>query len=348
MSYRRWGAFIFLAGGGHAALFAALPAAPVARAPSGEPPEAEIDVVEAASEEVSTPSSVADTPAAAPQRIAGALVAGAAEAARVGPLLAARIGTAAARESSLEIAPGPRGATSAAPGEASSSEPWSLGGSPLPDVTSSGFVASATRGIGTEGLPKHGPSTSGGVVEGLDARDAALGMGRGGPVISALEAAIAGADAPFEGAATFDVGIDTSGHVSIALLDASVASPGWSRVAAATRSALDPARIRIPPGAGGWHVVARVEAKVQYPNGVDPKRLGTQVGASPGAVHVGKDGLVLEKVPGVSLAHSGKVCSVKITLGLTLTPIGGGCDPSNIGMHTLRVVHAHVVREGRL
>jgi hypothetical protein len=81
---------------------------------------------------------------------------------------------------------------------------------------------------------------------------------------------------------------------------------------------------------------------------LDPKRLGTAVGASPGAVHVDKNGLVLEKVPGITFAHSGKVCSVKITLGLTLVPIGGGCDPSNIGMHTLRVVHAHVVSEGRL
>jgi hypothetical protein len=216
-------------------------------------------------------------------------------------------------------------------------------------------VARATRGIGTAEVTPQGPSTSGGVVEGLDARDAALGLGRGGPVISALENAVAGSDAPFEGAATFDVGIDTSGHVSVALLESSVASPGWARVAAAARAAIDPSRVRIPPGARGWHVVARVEAKVQYPNGADPKKMGTHVEASPGKLvedkarpHAHAPPIVLEKVPGVTLAHAGKVCTVRITLGLTPVPISGGCDPSNIGMNPLRVVHGHIVSEGRL
>jgi hypothetical protein len=346
VSSRRWGAFFFLAGAGHAAIFAALPAGSGARESLAEAPQPEIDIVAPATEEVSTPSPAAieserrDSPATPNVARAG----GASPALAAGNLLAAREQARANEAASLEVAPGP-------PPNASGdtpSEPWTLGGSALPDVTSSSFVARATQGIGTEGLARRGPSTSGGLVEGLDARDVSVGMGRGRPVISALEAAVASAEAPFEGAATFDVGIDTSGHVSVALLDASVASPGWSRVAAATRAALDPSRLRIPPGAGGWHVVARVEAKVQYPNGLDPKKLGTAVGASPGEAHVTKDGLVLEKVPGVTLAHSGKVCSVRITLGLTLVPIAGGCDPSNIGLHTLRVVHAHVLSEGRL
>ena len=34
----------------------------------------------------------------------------------------------------------------------------------------------------------------------------------------------------------------------------------------------------------------------------------------------------------MTLAHSGKVCSVRIHLGLG-PPISGGCDPSNIGAH---------------
>jgi hypothetical protein len=204
------------------------------------------------------------------------------------------------------------------------------------------------------GIPR-GASTSGGVAEALDARDAALGLGRGGAVLSALEGAFASSDAPSEGIATFDVGIDTSGHVSVAVVDVSVASPGWARVAAAARAAIDPARVRIPPGARGWRVVARVEAKAQYPNGADPKKLGTSVTASPGSLAEDKNRpdahappLVLEKVPGVTLAHSGKVCSVNVTLGLTLSPISGGCDPSNIGMKPLRVVHARIVSEGRL
>jgi hypothetical protein len=219
---------------------------------------------------------------------------------------------------------------------------WSLQPEQPVDLTSPGVVARATRGLEGEGpqTPLTGVSATGGVAEGLDAHDAAIGMGRGGPVLAALESAASGDDAPFEGAATFDVAIQTDGHVSVALLDGAGAVGEWTKVGEATRAALDPRRVRIPPGARGWHVVVRLEAKVQYPNGLDPKKLGPRVIASstgPGVLG-----------PSVSLAEMGKVCSVALTLGLTLSPISGGCDPSNIGARTLRVVHGHITSEGRL
>jgi hypothetical protein len=245
----------------------------------------------------------------------------------------------------LEAAPAPSGAAS---GAAAEGEGWTFQATAPADVTAPGFVAEATRGIGTAELERHGPFTTGGLLEGLDAHDVAVSMGRGGPVLIALENALAADGAPFEGAATFDIGIDTSGHVSVAILDQSVASSGWSRVADAARAAIDPSVVRIPPGARGWHVVARIDATIKYPNGVDPKTLGTKLEASPGSVRVDKDAIVIEKLPAVSFAHSGKVCSVRVDLGLTLTPITGGCDPSNIGTQPLRVVHGHVVSEGRL
>jgi hypothetical protein len=237
--------------------------------------------------------------------------------------------------------------------------PWTFDPRAPFDPMARDALAGAARGVvaagatpGREGIPA-GATTSGGVAEGLDARDAALGLGRGGPVISALERAAAASDAPFEGSATFDVGIDTSGHVSVALLDSSSSDSGWARMAAAARAAIDPSRVRIPPGARGWRVVARVEAKVQYPNGVDPKKLGNSVEASPGRLVEDKNRpdahappIVFEKVPGVTLAHRGKVCSASVTLGL-VPGISGGCDPANIGMNPLRVVRGHVVSEGR-
>jgi hypothetical protein len=141
----------------------------------------------------------------------------------------------------------------------------------------------------------------------------------------------------------------------VALLDASSASERWAKVGASLRSSLDPKRVRIPPGADGWHVVATVEANVRYPNNADPKKMGTSLEASPGRLvedknrpHAHAPPFVFEKVPGVTLTHAGKVCTVRITIGLTTSPISGGCDPSNIGANTLRVVHGHLVREGRL
>jgi hypothetical protein len=340
-----------LAGAAHAALLVAMPReAAVVPAAARGPAEAEIELAEGlepppAAEE---PTAALEQPAAPPPAKAAV-----ATAAREPASPAASAGVAA-----LETAPSGTAepAPSAEPGAApSGTAPWSFDGRQPPDVTSSAFIARATQGIGAEGLAPRGPSTTGGLVEGLDARDSAVGIGRGGLVVSALETAAASADAPFEGAATFDVGIDTSGHVSIAVLDTSVASPGWSRLAAAARAAIDPSRMRIPPGARGWHVVARLEAKVQYPNGADPKKMGTAVEASPGKLvvdpnrpHAHAPPIVFEKLPGVTLAHSGKVCTVRITLGLTPVPISGGCDPANIGMNPLRVVHGRVVSEGRL
>ena len=175
-------------------------------------------------------------------------------------------------------------------------------------------------------------------------------------MVSALEVAAASTEAP-EGSATFDVAIDAGGHVSVALLSASAAAAAWSKVGAAAGASLDPKRVRIPPGAHGWHVVAMVEAKVQYPNGLDPKKLGTHVEASPDlALEENKHRatiedppIVFKKLPGVTIAHAGKVCSVAISLGLSFASgISGGCDPSNAGANPLRVVRSHIVSEGRL
>ncbi|HEY1696286.1 MAG TPA: hypothetical protein VGG39_29175 [Polyangiaceae bacterium] len=214
-------------------------------------------------------------------------------------------------------------------------------------------MAEASREVVPRVEPPRTLSPTGGLAEGLDAHDSAIGLGRGGPVLSALEVA-ANDEGTAQGNATFDVSIDAAGRVSVSLVNASTSADAWSRVGQAMRSAIDASHVRLPPGANGWHVVARVDAKVQYPNGRQPKDLGTRVeadglalGTNPRRATVGDPPIVFKKMPGITLAHSGKVCSVRIHLGLG-PPIAGGCDPSNIGAHETRVVTTRVVSEGRL
>jgi hypothetical protein len=228
---------------------------------------------------------------------------------------------------------------SQSPGSAAN-DGWSFNPAKAGDWTGPVAIGRAVREGGAESkgaegaVEAEGVSKSGGLVEGLDARDAALGLGRGGgAVVSALEVAARNDPTLAEGRATFDVGIDNNGRITVALVSASESAAAWAHVGEAMRGSLDPARVRIPPGASGWHVVAAVEAKVQYPNGADPKKMGTHV--------VGKS---LEQP--LALEHSGKVCTVRLQLGLV--PLSGGCDPTNIGMHAARVVRGQVVSEGRL
>jgi hypothetical protein len=236
-------------------------------------------------------------------------------------------------------------------------EGWSFDVAKPSALVSPSVIAEALRPDATPTTepPRTGVSSTGGVAEGLDAHDASIGLGRGGPVLSALEAAAAGRDAPTEGKASFDVTIDTQGHVAVSLVAASVNYDAWERVGLVMRGAMDPKLVRIPPGARGWHVVAEIEAKIQYPNSADPKKMGTTFRGE--SLHLVENKhrvaandppiIFKDRPPGLWLHHAGKVCSVDYNL-LTPWMVSGGCDPANIGAHTMRVVHGRVVSEGRL
>jgi hypothetical protein len=364
----------------HVAVLVALTALPVptAHVPALEPAasctQAEVDLASPATqdEQEVRPSSLVPMSRSASER--NGQLSNAATAARPSP----------PRKSS----DGPSAELPATPVSGSAGEPasrpddgWSFDPRKPPDVGSPEFIAKALRAEtrGVEPAPV-GVSTTGGVTEGLDARDVAIGMGRGGPVLSALEAAAAGSDAPMEGTATFDVAIDAGGHVSVVLLDGSKPPGAWAKVGEAARTALDPKRVHIPPGAKGWNVVAALEAKIRYPDGLDQKELGTQVRAvglhltvnlgretarnqlggpdseptpfedqpsTQAAIAATSPPVFEERPPGIWIIHQGKVCRVEFNL---LFPIGvsGGCDPANIGTNTLRTVHGHIVSESRL
>jgi hypothetical protein len=115
-------------------------------------------------------------------------------------------------------------------------------------------------------------STTGGLSEALAERDVQLGLGHGGAVLSAAEAAARSADAPVEGSATFDVVVHPDGAVVARVLRAESAASDWERVADAIGRSVDPRRMRLPAGRG-WHVVVRVDARVKLPDGRDVRSL---------------------------------------------------------------------------
>lgn len=338
VTLRRWLPYGAIAIAAHVAAMAAMLAAPRGpqRGSLTPRPEVEVELVPSAEaiapkvEGTVAPSSMSPPTAAPDGRLA---MRGTGTLPSPGPQVP---------ETAVEPAPAPAG-----------SGGWTFNAAPPPDILAAGAVA---RAVQETVPPAEVPTTlspSGGVAEGLDAHDAAIGLGRGGPVASALEAATY-AEASADGKATFDVSIDTSGHVSVSLVGASATADAWTRVARSMASSMDAKRVRIPPGAKGWRVVATVESKVQYPNGADPKKMGTRLEAAGPELVENKNRqtardppIVFKKPPGLTLAHSGKVCSVSVHLGLGPL-ISGGCDPSNIGAHETRVVHSYVVSEGRL
>jgi len=122
------------------------------------------------------------------------------------------------------------------------------------------------------------------VVEALDAHDVSVGLGRGGPVLALAEDAARGPDAPVRGSATFDIAVREGGALETRVVDATGDGEAWRKVAA-TLKHIDPSRLRFAPGAHGWHVVVRVEAKVLLPDGRDPEKLhGFRPALRPSAV----------------------------------------------------------------
>jgi hypothetical protein len=169
-------------------------------------------------------------------------------------------------------APGPDEA--AAPPEAAPDPRWSF--SPLalavdPRAALSPDLVSPRQNA--EAPPPASVSATGGVAEGLAEHDAAIGMGRGGPVLSAVEDAARSSDAPVAGHATFEVVVGREGKVEARVLAAGGDAAAWRRVALAAAREVDPRRLRLPAGARGWRVVVDIEAKEQLADGRDIKTL---------------------------------------------------------------------------
>jgi hypothetical protein len=153
-------------------------------------------------------------------------------------------------------------------------------------------------------------------------------------------------DVAVEGWAVFDVGVDSSGRVSVAVTDASAARDAWERVARTAVADVDVKRIRVPRGARGWRIAVRIEAKNQYPDGERPKDMGVHTTTT--GFKESKTSMVMESLPSVTVAARGKVCSVGLSLQLLGPMIAGGCNPENAGVREIRVVSGRIVDEGPL
>ncbi|HEY0466197.1 MAG TPA: hypothetical protein VGC79_18430 [Polyangiaceae bacterium] len=216
----------------------------------------------------------------------------------------------------------------------------------------------------------HAPpkSTTGGLQEGLEAHDRALGLGPSGPMVSALYNAAHTSAAPQLGVARFQVTVLESGVVEIALTAASDQLDGWRAVAAQAADALRRSPPRIPGNRSGIRLSIELTAEETLPNGVRTKQLhGPRPTVSPVRFVstqeaqadlkdrnpvAGENKQLAEgtkanvDVPGVYVAATGKVCSYRLGLSVLGLPVfDGGCDPSNIGAKPRRMVRTRVREE---
>ena len=196
--------------------------------------------------------------------------------------------------------------------------------------------------------PKPAVSKTGGVTEALDDHDLKLGISRGGEVLSAMEAVARTGNVPARGNATFVVVVDARGHVDVALQDASEDVDGWSRELGAMRDAVSKRHVRLPPGANGLQIRVRLEARVVYADGRDPRTDGPSVKATGLELVETKTQIVIQEIPSVTVGVRGKVCGAGLTVGITGVSIAGGCSPENAGSPARRVVSGKVVGETRL
>jgi hypothetical protein len=142
--------------------------------------------------------------------------------------------------------------------------------------------------------PKPRPaSTTGGLREALDAHDRKVGLGFGGPVVSAFHAAAASPSAPQNGRARFEAVIDASGRAtSVRILSANGDMRSWQVVAEQVLRTLRARLLRVPLDGSGLAIVVDVRSRYQLPSGSKPgkaieaKGVGAQfdvsdIGATP-------------------------------------------------------------------
>jgi hypothetical protein len=149
-------------------------------------------------------------------------------------------------------------------------------------------------------------STTGGVVEALAGSDRDLGLGRGGPVVSAARDEAYRAPVPNESNAKIRVVFDREGRVvSADLVEASSGGDAWREVARATARSLASRPLALPANArsNGLEVTVLLVSKVRLPSGAKPGQ------------------------------------------AVTLTPLGGIFDLADIGAHPRRVMPARILEE---
>jgi hypothetical protein len=218
-------------------------------------------------------------------------------------------------------------------------------------------------------------STTGGLQEGLEEQDLALGLGPHGRVLSAMHKAAQSTAAPEAGVARFEVTVHRTGAVEVTLAAASARREQWKKVAAHIANDLRSAPPRIPPPREGFKFLVELVAEQTLPNGTKagslekphldappPKFQSTEDAVeqlnreNPTTENPTADSLALKlDSPGVYLAESGTVCSYRFGVG-SMAPgyrlgaaagpvVQGACDPSHFGAKPQRMVRTRVVEQ---
>jgi hypothetical protein len=222
------------------------------------------------------------------------------------------------------------------------------------------------------------PSKTGGLQEGLEARDRELGLGPAGRVASALYQAAHGDSAPVTGVARFNVTLHRSGAVEVSLADAK--DQPWREVAERAAAELRRAPPKIPPQRDGYRLTLKLIAEEVLPSGTrrsqlgpsrlearaprfqnsgaslkELERLNPTAGVGPETEDL-KQRRAITELPGLHRTVRGKVCSTRAGVA----PLGqkdgdrvpvasfdlqGECDPVNAGAKFQRLVRTEVEAE---
>jgi hypothetical protein len=210
-------------------------------------------------------------------------------------------------------------------------------------------------------------SSTGGLQEGLEARDRELGIGPAGRVASALYQAAHGDAAPVVGVARFNVTVLRSGAVEVSLGSANDAA--WRVVAERAAEELRRSPPRIPPPRDGYRLTLKITAEEVMPNGTRRSELhGPKLEFDPPRLRALKEeqkelelknptlGLgspqpeirgapIVAELPGVYVTEHGKVCKYRLGLSLLGPVFQGGCDLVNVGAKLQRIVRTEVEKQ---
>jgi len=208
-------------------------------------------------------------------------------------------------------------------------------------------------------------STTGGLQEGLEERDAELGLGPQGRVMSAFHAAAHDPIAPQLGKVRFDVKVSRTGVVEVTVGSASGDVESWRKVAAHVADNLRASLPHIAPPREGVKLVIELVAEETMPNGTKVKSLhGPRIEVSPPKLEtvekkldkLRKDNPTTKgekadlpaidlELPGVYIAERGKVCSYRLGVGAFGPVFQGGCDLSHVGAKPQRMVRTRVLEQ---
>jgi hypothetical protein len=238
----------------------------------------------------------------------------------------------------VDLAPPPADAVVAVP--AGSAASWTYSAPAPVDLGVNGYWKSvALAGSAEAAAPSAAPEPAPGrpdrrLLETLNARDNALGLGRGGPLVAAAHEAASLAIAPDTGSATFDVEADEAGRIMTAnVVSTNGNGPAWTEVARELVHLMSSKRLRLRPGTHGLRTRLRIVAARTLPSG---EQTTTNTGAVP------------DDIPGGDKSCEGEGLERKCLAGSPVGVTRSFGDVANIGARATRIVHAQILGETTL